>query len=145
PRKPGITPVTSVFAHLLGATDMAYTPGNGTKDGSRRGTAIFTRNGYTIERAVHVDVPDAGDPARRSAAVAVVQPPRGEAFSVISPHLPHRPDAAASRRRESQLRDLNRTASAIRRDDSSASRTPGGGTHRATSFPPDRIVLGGAP
>ncbi len=140
---PGLSPVTSVMAHLIGATDMAYTPGAGGS-GSRRGTAIFTRNGFTIEQAHNVDIPDRGDPARRSAGVAVVQPPDGRpAFSVISTHMSHMANMAASQRRHDQLAELDRIAGAIRTGGEFSYRSPGGGQSRAAGFPQDHILLGG--
>lgn len=138
----GVSPMTSVMAHLMGASDMAYTPGNGA-DKSRRGTAIYTRNGYTIERAVNAALPGSNDPPR-SAGVAVIQPPGGApAFTAISTHLTHRDTRAASESRRVQLQELQRIAEQIARTGSFSYRSHGDGTQSSGGFPTDRIVLGG--
>jgi endonuclease/exonuclease/phosphatase family metal-dependent hydrolase len=133
----------SVFAQLMQASDMAFTPGAGTR-GQHRDSAIFTRNGYTIERAMNVDLPDAGDPARRSAGVAVIQPPDGRpAFTAIATHLSHMPSQAASDRRHDQLVEIDRIARSIEATGGFAYRDPMGGRHEVTGFPSDRLVFGG--
>jgi endonuclease/exonuclease/phosphatase family metal-dependent hydrolase len=139
----GIPHTPSVLAHLIGATGMAFTPGAGSK-GQHRDSAIFTRNGYTIDRAVNVDLPDAGDPARRSAGVAVVQPPDGRpAFTAINTHMSHMASQAASNRRHDQLVEINRVATAITQGGSFTYSDPNGGRHSVSGFPSERLVFGG--
>ncbi len=135
--------LTSVLAHLIKADDMAFHPGNGMgKD--PKGTATYTRNGYTIDHAVNVDLPDKGDPARRSAGIVQVLPPQGEAFTVVSTHLSHMPGTAASTRRRNQMQEIARVVDSIRDNGAFTYRAPGGaGQQRATGFASDRILLGG--
>lgn len=136
--------LTSVFAHLIGADDMAFTPGDGAK-GRRTGTATYTRNGYTIDHTVNLDLPDAGDPARRSAGVSQVIPPNGgEAFTVVSAHLSHMPGVAASRRRRDQLQEIARVVDAVRQGGAFDYKAAGeDGRRHATGFASGRVMLGG--
>lgn len=133
----------SVFAHLINATDMAFTPGKGTSN-DRKDVGTYTRNGYKIEHAVNVDLPDAGDPARRSAGVmSVVPPDGGEAFTVMSTHMSHMPGVAAATRRRDQMQELARIAKSIQRTGSFTYRVPGMSKELTATGFTNRIMLGG--
>jgi endonuclease/exonuclease/phosphatase family metal-dependent hydrolase len=139
----GIPHMPSVFAHLIGASDMAFTPGKGKTD-DRKDTATYTRNGFKIDHAVNVDLPDNGDPARRSAGVmSVVPPDGGEAFTVMSTHLSHMPGVAASTRRKHQMQELARIAKSIEQTGSFTYHVPGMAKEQTATGFQSRIMLGG--
>ncbi len=143
--KKAIPEMPSVLAHLIGASDMAFTPAKGNvKKSERSGTATFTRNGYTIDKAVNVDLPSEGDTSQRSAGVLAIRPPGGEAFTVVNAHLSHRPSVAASKRRKKQLDLLANIVKSIESTGSFAY-TPAGASDAATAtgFNQSKIVLGG--
>ena len=146
PKRPGIGEIPSVFAHLIGADDMAFTPFNGSGSPHLDGTATYTRNGYTIPQAINVDLPD--DPTRpipRSAGVMAIQPPGGgEAFTVVNAHLSHMAAKAPTANRVRQLAILQRVVESVRADGSFGYDVVGGqGRHATATGFPARVLLGG--
>ncbi|MCB0879217.1 MAG: hypothetical protein KDC46_09595 [Thermoleophilia bacterium] len=136
---------SSVFAHLIGATDMAFTPGNGATHGLAKDSGMYTRNGYTIDHAVNVDLPDTAGLGERSAGVAAVVPPDGgAAFTVVATHLSHKPGVTASKSRKEQMQEIARVVKSIEEHGSFTYSVPGMSKQlTATGFPTDRIMLGG--
>lgn len=142
PGTKGIGPMSSVMAHLISASDMAFTPGKfGRKTA---GTAIYTRNGHTIDRAANVNLPELSEDAKRSAGVAAIRPPDGRpAFSLISTHMSNDPALTGSKRRQAQLKEIQRIATAIQRTGSFSYRTGNGTRTTLSGLPKGRLVVGG--
>ena len=93
---------------------------------------------------MNADIPDEGDTSRRSAGVAMIRPPdQRPAFTVVSTHMSHRPSVEASKRRATQLQELDRIVSSIRRTGSFTYQVPGGGQRTAGGFPQGHVALGG--
>ena len=95
PGKDGITDMVSSFGHLIKAGDVAFTPavvGDPIAgDLQHYGTAIYTRNGFTIEQAANVALPNADGQEARSAGIAAVRAPDARpSFTVVSTHLAYR-------------------------------------------------------
>ncbi len=148
-RKPGaggIPHQASVLFHLLDADDMAFTPalghtGAAADEDREYGTATFTRNGYRIEQAHNVDLPNrGGDIEDRSAGVAVVRPPDGgERFTVVNAHLTAGSDEGDLR--QDQLDALTRVLDDARDGSFSYRDAISEGDSRATSLPVDGDVI----
>lgn len=101
----GIPRQADVLYHLLGADSVAfaptYAPGASKKFGGDTtvGNAVFTRNGYSIDKAVvadlqNSDVVDKDTPNERvvsyqnnNAVIASIATPSGEQLTAISTHL----------------------------------------------------------
>lgn len=132
----------SVLAHLIGADDMAFTPAFESFDGTREGTAIYTRNGFDLSHAVNIRLPDGVATQERGAGIAKVVAPDGTAFTVVNTHLAHLADNALARSR--QLATISK-ALVDMRDGGDFTYTERLGGKRATAkeFVADRIVLGG--
>ncbi|MBC7460250.1 MAG: hypothetical protein H7287_02710 [Thermoleophilia bacterium] len=156
----GVEEQPSVLAHLMQADDVAFGPAFTVDHGATEtGTAIFTRNGYTIDHAVNARLPDGDATQPRGTVVAEVVPPSGseDAFTVIGTHLAHIKADTASRAKE--LATITGIVNGIqhhgsfryeRREqpDNFWTRTfPGIFGHHAMStgagFPTKRIVFGG--
>jgi endonuclease/exonuclease/phosphatase family metal-dependent hydrolase len=142
----------SILAHLVEADDMAFTPAFNVGWGEgETGTAVYTRNGFTIELAVNVALPDGAATQPRGAAVASVRAPDGgPRLTVIGTHLAHRAEDRESR--GDQLAELAAIADDVAHDGSFeyTPRIPDGfrwpwqsGAAAATGFATDRIVLAG--
>lgn len=79
----------SLFAHLIKATQKIFTPamGAGAKPAAQ-GTAIYTRNGFMIDRAVNAALPGVPAEASRNAGIAAVSSADGiQHLTVISTRL----------------------------------------------------------
>ncbi|MCW2922680.1 MAG: hypothetical protein JWM98_84 [Thermoleophilia bacterium] len=140
----GITRQASVLAHLMGATDMAFTPGT-MKGSGGSGSGVYTRNGFTIGHAVNADLPN-GSLGNRSAGVASINPPSGagQPFSVISTHLSNLQTGEADQVRGQQLTELDRIATALRTGgDFTYTGVADGKRHTAAGFPAGKLMLGG--
>ena len=93
----GLGDTASLLGRFIDADDMAYTPAI-TQDPFTTphefyGTAIYTRNGFTIEHAVNARLPNSGpEVERRSVGVASVLAPdaRGR-MTVLGTHLANEP------------------------------------------------------
>lgn len=132
----------SVLSHLIEADDMVFTPAFRQFDGTQEGTAMFTRNGYSIEHAVNMELPDGEATQERGAGVAKVVAPDGTDYTVVGTHLAHKSGDDASR--ALQLDEISDALRDLERDGSFAYRERDGGRERiASGFPTGRIVLGG--
>ena len=132
----------SVISHLIEADDMVFTPAFREFDGTQEGTAIYTRNGYTIEHAVNIELPDGDATQERGAGIAKVLAPDGTDYTVVGTHLAHKSTDGASRTR--QLDEISDVLRDLERDGSFTYRERDGGRQGTTSgFPTERIVLGG--
>lgn len=145
--KSGVASQASVLYHLLDADAMAFTPALGHEgyeaDPEREyGTATYVRNGYSIEQAHDVDLPnDRGRVEDRSAGVVVVASPEGERTTVVNAHLTSGKDDAAVRR--NQLMHLSGIVDSIRTDGSfEYSDAITEHVERASGLPEDVILLG---
>lgn len=132
----------SVLSHLMDADDMVFTPAFREFDGTQEGTAIYTRNGYSIEHAVNVELPDGDATQERGAGIAKVVAPDGTDYTVVGTHLAHKSTDEASRTK--QLDAISDVLRALQRDGSFTYRDrERGSTQTASGFPTGRIVLGG--
>ncbi|MBC7645054.1 MAG: hypothetical protein H7123_08005 [Thermoleophilia bacterium] len=141
----GLSDVASTFAHLINARHMAFTPAiTGEASGfSHYGTGIFTRNGYAIDHAVNVALPNSGVEEARSAGIAAISSPDGrKPLTVISTHLASRPveDQAL---RDSQLGVLADIVQSITSTGGFSYRDALSGQLQVASGYSRRIVLGG--
>jgi len=148
----GLGDAVSVLAHLMKATQMAYTPAirGEVKDGkfghygAHYGTAIYTRNGFTIKRAVNIALPNNTEDGKavepRSAGIAVVSPPKGHArFTVISTHL----SVEEAALRKKQLGALAAIVQSIRARGGFTYQAAMSGEKRRVGGFPRTIILGG--
>ncbi|MCW2956802.1 MAG: hypothetical protein JWO69_1671 [Thermoleophilia bacterium] len=92
-RNGGLPEAPSIMAHLMGATDMAFTPAVHQDPFSSLhefyGTAVYTRNGYSIGKAINGALPTStSDVERRSVALVEVKQPglHGDTFSMLETH-----------------------------------------------------------
>ncbi len=132
----------SVLYHLMEADDMVFTPAFREFDGTHEGTAIYTRNGYEIERAVNIELPDGDQTQERGAGIAKVVAPDGSDYTFVGTHLAHlKGDDAARARQLDTIADV--LADLRRGGDFSYRDRDGGREQTATGFPTERIVLGG--
>ncbi len=146
----GLGDAVSVFAHLIKAKDMAFTPAisGDPLTGSLRhyGTAIYTRNGFQLDRVANVALPNSGPEVEaRSAGIAAVSKPGSKVkpFTVLSTHLSDRV-VEDQPLRDLQLGELARISQELKETGSFTYRDAlGGQPHRAEGFPGGRQVLGG--
>lgn len=132
----------SVLSHLFDADDMVFTPAFHQFDGTREGTAIYARNGYSIEHAVNIELPDGDATQERGAGIAKVVAPDGTDYTVVGTHLAHKASDGASR--AMQLDEISDVLRDLRGDGSFTYHERDGGRTATTSgFPTERIVLGG--
>jgi endonuclease/exonuclease/phosphatase family metal-dependent hydrolase len=136
----------SVLHHLFEADDMVFTPAFREFDGTQEGTAIYTRNGYEIERAVNIELPDGDATQERGAGIARVVAPDGTDYTVVGTHLAHKSTDGPSRAKQLDvisdvLRDLR--AGGSEAGSFEYRERDGGRSRTASGFPTERIVLGG--
>ncbi|MCW2972371.1 MAG: hypothetical protein JWN72_644, partial [Thermoleophilia bacterium] len=104
---------------LIGADDVAFGPAFESDWGrTETGTAVYTRNGYTIDHAVNAKLPDGDATQPRGAVVAEVKPPKGagENFTVVGTHLAHL--GTDTEGRADQLQQVSKMVNDIRDDGS---------------------------
>jgi endonuclease/exonuclease/phosphatase family metal-dependent hydrolase len=142
----------SILGRLVGADDMAFAPAfREPWFQGETGTAIYARNGWSIEHAVNARLPDGERTQPRGMAVAKLVPPGdgrdgAEPVTVVGTHLAH-----GSFNDSARVDELAAIATAIDAIRTSGSflyrpRTDGGWLDMAriaSGFPTDRIVVGG--
>jgi endonuclease/exonuclease/phosphatase family metal-dependent hydrolase len=143
PAEEGLENAATLLGQLMGATGIAFTPA--LDDGKRRyGTAVYTRNGYTVEKFVNAALPNTGEEVEpRSAGIVAVRGPDGDAaLTVISTHLAHRPQEDAALR-DAQLGTLGNIAESIRVTGSFTYTPAQKNTEETAEDFPRHVVLGG--
>lgn len=145
----GLGDTASLLGRFIDADDMAYTPAI-TQDPFTTphefyGTAIYTRNGFTIEQAINARLPNSGPQIeQRSVGVASVLAPdsRGRT-TVLGTHLANEPftDQAL---RDAQLGAIGTMVDGIRANGGFSYVDAITGTqHVASGFSGERIFLAG--
>lgn len=159
PGQTGLPSPTSILFHLVEGTDFAFTPAKESApgEGNERyyGTAVCTRNGFTLEAAVNAALPNPEpEKEERSVGVVVVRSPveNAKPVTVLSTHLHNieMVDYVATRPEKDQaIRDAQLTAIAniveqLRRDGSFSYRDALTKERlRATGFPGGQLIVGG--
>jgi endonuclease/exonuclease/phosphatase family metal-dependent hydrolase len=145
----GLGDTASLLGRFIDADDMAYTPAI-TQDPFTTphefyGTAIYTRNGFTIEQAINARLPNSGPQIeRRSVGVASVLAPdaRGRT-TVLGTHLANEPFTDQPLR-DAQLGAIGTMVDGIRaRGGFSYVDAITGEQLVASGFPGERVFLAG--
>jgi endonuclease/exonuclease/phosphatase family metal-dependent hydrolase len=147
----GVPDQPSVFAHLIGADDMAFTPAVARIEGAHEGygTAIYARNGAQLGQVHNARLTN-WEPGieERSAGVAEVTLPDGTRLTAIGTHLDHNRPVGDTHDdfllRAQQLHDIGGMVDAIRATGSVTYhdvRT--GASHLAAGMPSQRFVVAG--
>jgi endonuclease/exonuclease/phosphatase family metal-dependent hydrolase len=155
--RPGIAETPSLFAELIGADDMAFTPAferdPNVHNEQQYGTAFYTRNGHKLTRVVNAALANPGSENEpRSFGVAEVIAPNGERSTFLWTHLhtflnenydPKLAQAGAALRKL-QLADIAEVVKSLQQTGSFTYRdTLTGQMRTATGFSKDVRLVGG--
>lgn len=109
--KLGVTDQFTKLSAMMGANTAHMTPAVLHANGDRYGTAIFTRNGFSLTRTFNVDLPNALH-ENRSAGISEVRAPGGSTVTVVNTHLANGRKGAADR--VVQIAEISRAIESIR-------------------------------
>lgn len=156
--RPGIPEQPSVFAHMIGATDMVATPAVASMPNQHEGygVAMFALKGAKFGTAINARLSNIEEGVElRSAAVADLRLPNGERRTVIGTHLAnddhHRPVVEGEtgptpdqRTRDLQLGDIAGLVHEVNETGAVTYRSVvDGSTQHARGFTPHGVIVAG--